>query len=105
MDNLSNKVALLVIAIMATIAFLVYSVKAIRKIGIVAYFKTIGQTGKTIASAFGALVAGLVTLLAASIKTVDNKIASNIAPSGGVLNYRTGKLDDGTDPVGWYEED
>ncbi len=24
---------------------------------------------------------------------------------GGVLNYRTGILDDGTDPYGWYEED
>ena len=24
---------------------------------------------------------------------------------GGVLNYRTGKLDDGTDPFGWYEDD
>ncbi|MCP5410119.1 MAG: hypothetical protein H6963_12600 [Chromatiaceae bacterium] len=24
---------------------------------------------------------------------------------GGTLNYRTGKLDDGTDPYGWYEKD
>ena len=24
---------------------------------------------------------------------------------GGTLNYRTGKLDDGTDPYGWYEMD
>ena len=24
---------------------------------------------------------------------------------GGVLNYRTGELDDGTDPYGWYEND
>ncbi len=24
---------------------------------------------------------------------------------GGVLNYRIGKLDDGTDPYGWYEEE
>lgn len=23
---------------------------------------------------------------------------------GGVLNYRTEELDDGTDPVGWYED-
>ena len=23
----------------------------------------------------------------------------------GVLNYRTGKIDDGTDPYGWYEDD
>ncbi len=25
--------------------------------------------------------------------------------SGGILNYRTGNLDDGTDPYGWYEHD
>ena len=25
-----------------------------------------------------------------------------IAPSGGVYNYRTEELDDGTDPRGWY---
>ena len=24
---------------------------------------------------------------------------------GGTLNYRTGKLDDGTDPYGWYGKD
>ena len=24
---------------------------------------------------------------------------------GGTLNYRTGKLDDGTDPFGWYGKD
>lgn len=24
---------------------------------------------------------------------------------GGTLNYRTGKLDDGTDPYGWYGQD
>lgn len=31
--------------------------------------------------------------------------SSDMAPSGGVLNYRTNKLDDGTDPIGWYERD
>jgi hypothetical protein len=31
--------------------------------------------------------------------------SSDMAPSGGVLNYRTSKLDDGTDPIGWYERD
>jgi hypothetical protein len=27
------------------------------------------------------------------------------ALAGGVLNYRTEELDDGTDPTGWYEDD
>ena len=27
------------------------------------------------------------------------------AYKGGTLNYRTGKLDDGTDPYGWYGKD
>lgn len=26
-----------------------------------------------------------------------------IAPDGGVYNYRTERLDDETDPTGWYE--
>jgi hypothetical protein len=60
---------------------------------------------KVVASALGALVASLVTFLAASTKISDQQDTSDIAPSGGVLNYRTGKLDDGTDPVGWYEKD
>lgn len=60
---------------------------------------------KVIASTLSAFVAGLVALLAASAKTSGTQDASDIAPSGGVLNYRTGKLDDGTDPVGWYEKD
>jgi len=33
----------------------------------------------------------------------DDELNSSVR--GGVLNYRTGKLDDGTDPVGWYERD
>ncbi|MES9887436.1 MAG: hypothetical protein ABW140_11540 [Candidatus Sedimenticola sp. 6PFRAG1] len=60
---------------------------------------------KVIANALGAFVASLVALLAASAKISDTRDTSDIAPSGGVLNYRTGKLDEGTDPVGWYERD
>ncbi len=60
---------------------------------------------KVVASAIVAFVASLVTFLAASAKISDEQDTSDIAPSGGVLNYRTGKLDDGTDPVGWYEKD
>ncbi len=65
----------------------------------------IGQLLLVIVSILGTFVTSLVALLTASAKTSDAREASDIAPSGGVLNYRTGKLDEGTDPVGWYEKD
>ena len=34
----------------------------------------------------------------------ENDVSAG-AYRGGTLNYRTGKLDDGTDPYGWYEND
>lgn len=55
--------------------------------------------------AVGGLVVSLLGLLAASAKTSDANDASANAARGGVLNYRIGKLDDGTDPTGWYEKD
>ena len=105
MDIFFNELTLFVIPIVAVTVFFVYSVTSIRRTGVVAYFKTIGQIGKVIASTLGGFIASLVGLLAVSTKTSDAKETSDIAPSGGVLNYRTGKLDDGTDPVGWYEKD
>lgn len=50
-------------------------------------------------------LAGALGLLAGSAKTSDTNEATDNAVRGGVLNYRTGKLDDGTDPTGWYEQD
>jgi hypothetical protein len=44
-------------------------------------------------------------LLAKGTTVRDTNDATNHAVRGGVLNYRTGKLDDGTDPYGWYERD
>tara|TARA_R110001592_G_scaffold143304_1_gene366020 strand:+ start:72082 stop:72312 length:231 start_codon:yes stop_codon:yes gene_type:complete len=35
----------------------------------------------------------------------DSEKTSSESVRGGVLNYRTGKLDDGTDAAGWYEKD
>ncbi|MES9889901.1 MAG: hypothetical protein ABW161_03950 [Candidatus Thiodiazotropha sp.] len=50
-------------------------------------------------------LARLAGLLAEGTKVPDTNDATNHAVRGGVLNYRTGKLDDGTDPYGWYERD
>lgn len=47
----------------------------------------------------------VVGLLAATAQTSPANDELNSSIRGGVLNYRTGKLDDGTDPVGWYERD
>ncbi len=48
---------------------------------------------------------GLAYFLAASARTTQDDDVVDSSIIGGVLNYRTGKLDDGTDPYGWYERD
>ena len=58
-----------------------------------------------VAGSLVALVAGFLALAARSQDSSDEEDLSNGGFSGGLLNYRTGKLDDGTDPVGWYEKD
>jgi hypothetical protein len=52
-----------------------------------------------------ALVAGFLALAAQGEDSTDDEDLPDGGFRGGVLNYRTGKLDDGTDPYGWYEED
>lgn len=47
----------------------------------------------------------VVGMIAASAQTSSANDELNSSVRGGVLNYRTGKLDDGTDPYGWYERD
>jgi hypothetical protein len=50
-------------------------------------------------------LARITCFLAASARTTPASDVLNSSIRGGVLNYRTGKLDDGTDPYGWYERD
>lgn len=50
-------------------------------------------------------VHSVILLLAEGAKTKSDEDELNSSIRGGILNYRTGKLDDGTDPVGWYEKD
>ena len=51
------------------------------------------------------LAAWAVGFLAANAdpSPADDELSSSIR--GGILNYRTGKFDDGTDPGGLYERD
>ncbi|MCP5017679.1 MAG: hypothetical protein GY938_20770 [Ketobacter sp.] len=47
----------------------------------------------------------MISLLAMSAETSNSDQALDNSVRGGLLNYRTGKLDDGTDATGWYEKD
>ena len=51
------------------------------------------------------LIGSIVGFLDASAQTAPAKEELDSSIRGGVLNYRTSKLDDGTDPHGWYERD
>ena len=50
------------------------------------------------------LLGSMLSILAESAETTSDDATSN-AVRGGVLNYRTDKLDDGTDPYGWYDHE
>lgn len=62
----------------------------------------------------GGIAVGLVFALLGALRDLfiaadtteeeENDISAG-AYRGGTLNYRTGKLDDGTDPYGWYGKD
>lgn len=43
--------------------------------------------------------------IAESSNAASQKQVENAEWTTGVLNYRTGNPDDGTDPYGWYESD
>ncbi|MEW8508361.1 MAG: hypothetical protein AB2598_16830 [Candidatus Thiodiazotropha sp.] len=73
--------------------------------------KTLNKVARILRAVWALLVAmvrflaRLVGILAEGTKVPNTNDATNHAVRGGVLNYRTGKLDDGTDPYGWYERD
>ena len=50
-------------------------------------------------------LARTVELLSSSAQTTpaDDELSNSVR--GGVMNHRTGKFDDGSDPAGWYEQD
>lgn len=64
-----------------------------------------GAVARTIAVSVTELIGHSIRLLAGSAQPAPADDELNSSIRGGVLNYRTGKLDDGTDPVGWYERD
>ena len=58
-----------------------------------------------VAISLWALFVKMISLFAMSAETSNSDQALDNSVRGGLLNYRTGKLDDGTDATGWYEKD
>jgi len=101
-----SQLALHAVFFIGLIAFSAYLVMTARRYGVIRYLRGLLFAAKAIIGIMSKLVVGLVGLLAASAVTSDEENdASAGAYRGGTLNYRTGKLDDGTDPYGWYEMD
>lgn len=65
----------------------------------------VGVLVRAIAGSVVGLIGHSIRLLAGSAQPTPADDELNSSIRGGVLNYRTGRLDDGTDPVGWYERD
>lgn len=55
-------------------------------------------------AAIGHFLRDVLGFFAESADTDTEKTSSDTV-RGGVMNYRTGKLDNGTDAAGWYEKD
>ncbi len=47
----------------------------------------------------------MISLLAISAETPNSDKALSNSDRTGALNYRTGELDDSTDPYGWYDHE
>ena len=75
--------------------------------------QTISRIGQLVLKLGGVAVGLVFALLGtlreiiASADTTDEEESDISAGAyrGGTLNYRTGRLDDGTDPYGWYGND
>jgi hypothetical protein len=102
-----NQFALFMVCFIGLIAFSAYSIRTVRRTSIARYLWNLLLAVKKIVGTMSKVVMGFVGLLASYTDTSDeeeNDISAG-AYRGGTLNYRTGKLDDGTDPYGWYEKD
>ena len=69
------------------------------------YFKWLARALHGAARLVIGFLSGAVGFLAGSAQADREDDEASDPAQGGLLNYRTGKLDDGTDPVGWYERD
>ncbi|WP_369157172.1 hypothetical protein [Candidatus Thiodiazotropha sp. LNASS1] len=58
-----------------------------------------------VAASLWVLFVEMISLLGKSTEAPDPDKSLSNSDRTGALNYRTGQLDDGTDPYGWYEND
>lgn len=67
------------------------------------FFKRMGRVLLVATRVVLGLLIRAVGLLASSTQTTpaDDEVANSVR--GGIMNHRTGKFDDGSDPAGWYE--
>ncbi len=101
-----GQIALLVVFITGFMVFSVYSVKTARRFGIFRYLSGLLFLVTAIICVISKFAMSFIGLLDASAGTSDEEDEPTADPfRGGALNYRTWKLDDGTDPYGWYEEE
>ncbi len=112
MDNLFNPFTILTVSLIGLlVAFLRYSIKAIHRLGVSGYRSQLGRIAKAVTGTLAKITAGLMGFLAASADTSDEILDiqddQSMQDIGiiGEYNFRTHKLDEGTDPDGWYEED
>ncbi len=104
MDFQFGRLALFIACLTGLFVFSVYSIRTVRKSGIVCYLRGLLFAARVTLVAMSKLVIGFIGFLAASTKTSDTSEATANAARGGIFNHRTGKFDDGTDPAGWYEK-
>ena len=69
----------------------------------------LGRLLLSVGSAVVALVAALLGVLLEAFTSIDSEPDDerqlHDSDLSGELNYRTGRLDSGTDPHGWYDRD
>lgn len=69
------------------------------------FFKHLAGVLLTVARLALRFLVGAVRLLADGARTTPAHDNLSNSIRGGIMNHRTGKFDDGSDPAGWYERD
>ena len=105
MDILTTPITLIIIANIFMLTVFMGMLNSAREKQLIKFLNATGRAILDIIKAIAKLFAGIIGLFAESAKNTEFDEVSDNSVSGGSFNYRTGKFDDGTDPVGWYEGD
>ena len=105
MDFQFNQLALFIVCLIGIIAFIAYSIRAVRSAGFTGFLSGLLLIVKATIAVMIKLVFGFASFLASSADTSEEEDNAEEDYLTGVYNFRTRKYDNGTDPYGWYEED